>query len=134
MKAKAKPASTIWLQLAVAVVAALSAVAVAWIQFRRPSVGGSVAPTQPGERYYIGGRVIDGVRNVPIAHAEISLAGRTEVYVTEDNGNFRIAIDRRTLDSHGAVRLYVSKAGYRLVDMSVSPPVENLIILATPER
>lgn len=121
-------ASGMWLPLAVAVVAAISAITVAWIQFRPPRQQKVFQP-ELAAQYFVAGRVIDPLLNAPVGHASISLAGRTESYVTEDNGNFRLAVKKDAIELGGVVRVHVSKDGYVAVDMTVSPPVENVIIL-----
>src|SRR5215472_7960789 len=42
----------------------------------------------------VAGRVVDEVSNDPIGQAAVTIAGRPESYITEDNGNFRIELDR----------------------------------------
>ena len=73
----------------------------------------------------ISGIVVDQITNEGIGHASIALAGRTETYVTEDTGNFRIDLPAET---KGRIRLRVSKDGFATLDRSVEPPVENLVL------
>ena len=60
------------------------------------------------------------------------MSGRTELYTSEDDGNFRLKLLKVEPDS--AVRLLVSKPGYLPVDRSITPPVENLIILMSRQK
>jgi hypothetical protein len=75
----------------------------------------------------VAGTVVDELSNLAIPQANIHLAGRSETYVTEDNGNFRVEIGGPVKDGF-VVRLHVTKDGYRPYDGSARPPVENLII------
>jgi hypothetical protein len=61
-----------------------------------------------------------------IGQATITVAGRTEQYVTEDSGNFKI--DLRS-DAPKRLRLHVSKSGFQSYDASVEAPAENMVIL-----
>jgi len=73
----------------------------------------------------IAGIVVDRNTNQGIGQATISIAGRTEAYVTEDTGNFRIDLHG---DAEKRVRLHVSKSGFQPLDTSVEPPAENLVL------
>lgn len=75
----------------------------------------------------IAGTVVDGKTNDAIGQAILSIAGRTETYVTEDNGNFRIKL-HSSLPGDGRVRLHVTKPGYMPYDGAVTPPEEDFII------
>jgi len=74
----------------------------------------------------IAGTVVDETTNGAVGQATLSLSGRTETYVTEDDGNFRIEL--RNFPEHGRTRIHVAKNGYRPYDVVISPPVESLII------
>jgi hypothetical protein len=74
----------------------------------------------------IAGVVVDQTSNSAIRQATISLSGRTEMYVTDDLGNFRIELRGSALGQ--SVRMKVSKNGYRTYDEALSPPAENLVI------
>src|SRR5216684_3201950 len=63
----------------------------------------------------IAGMVVEQSTNKGIGQATIVIAGRTEQYITEDSGNFRIEL--RT-DAPKRLRLHVSKAGYQPLDMT----------------
>jgi len=75
----------------------------------------------------VAGTVVDEKSNESIGQAIISLAGRTETYVTEDNGNFRIKL-HGSPPGDGRVRLHVTKPGYLPYDGAVTPPEENFVI------
>lgn len=73
----------------------------------------------------IAGTVVDYADRSGIGGAEISIVGRTETCVTEDNGNFRL-----TLVSNGEpldqVRLRAQKVGYAPKIESVIPPTHTV--------
>jgi hypothetical protein len=73
----------------------------------------------------IGGIVVDQDTNQGIPQARISLAGRTENYITEDSGNFRIDVRGK---GHEQLRLHVVKRGYIPLDTGVENPAENLVL------
>jgi hypothetical protein len=73
----------------------------------------------------IAGIVVDQETNQGIGQARIAIAGRTEEYITEDTGNFRIDLRGNT---QRRLRLHVSKTGFQPVDTSVEPPAENLVL------
>jgi hypothetical protein len=81
----------------------------------------------PNKPLIIAGAVVDQASNLGIGQATISLAGRTETYVTEDNGNFRIELHGQPSDNR-PVRIHVTKDGYRPADEVVTPTAENLTI------
>ena len=68
---------------------------------------------------------MDQDTNQGIGQARIAIAGRTEEYVTEDTGNFRIDLHK---NAQKRVRLHVSKIGFQSVDTSVEPPADNLVL------
>ncbi len=68
---------------------------------------------------------MDQNSNQGIGQATIVVAGRSEEYLTEDSGNFRI--DFRS-EAPSRVRLHVSKDGFRTLDTTVEPPAENLVL------
>lgn len=106
-----------------AVIGAVAVIAAALIGapwWRHPS-----APTQP---FVIAGVVEDQISRAAIGQATISLSGRTETYVTDDLGNFRIEL-RGSADQNHMMRIRIAKKGYQPYDEAVSPPVENLVIL-----
>lgn len=73
----------------------------------------------------IAGIVVDQDTNQGIGQARIAVAGRSEDYVTEDTGNFRIDLHG---DAPKRLRLHVSKSGFQALDTSVEPPAENLVL------
>jgi hypothetical protein len=78
------------------------------------------------ERFYISGTVVD-TENRAVPQALVSVSGRTESYVTEDNGNFRLEFSAKRAEI-GDLRIRVTKDGFKVYDASVIPPVEDLII------
>jgi len=78
------------------------------------------------EGLYVAGTVVDIQTNQPVPQAQITVAGRPESYVSEDNGNFRL--DFTPKSSIGHVRIRVAKKGYRTYDASVTPPLNDLIV------
>ena len=79
-----------------------------------------------GQSTVIAGMVVNDKDNSPIGQATIVIAGQPGTYVTEDDGNFRIELRGKSSES---VRLHVTKDGFRTYDGTVSPPVENFIVL-----
>lgn len=88
-----------------------------WVGLGRPEA----PPREPS----ISGIVVDRETNQGIGQALITLAGRTEQYVTEDSGNFRIDLPS---DAPKRLRLHVSKTGFQPLDTSVEPPADNLVL------
>jgi hypothetical protein len=74
----------------------------------------------------VAGRVIDSASGAGISHASVSLAGRPESNLTDDNGNFRIRIGAPI--PAGELRLQVKKRGCTLLDQLVQASVENLVL------
>jgi hypothetical protein len=75
----------------------------------------------------IAGTVVDQSSNLGVGQATVSLSGRSETYVTEDNGNFRIEVHSAPSDGQ-SIRIHVTKNGYHPFDGSVTPPTENFVI------
>lgn len=73
----------------------------------------------------ISGIVVDRDTNQGIGQASITLVGRTEQYVSEDSGNFRIDLPS---DVPRRLRIRVSKNGFQPLDTSVEPPADNLVL------
>lgn len=71
----------------------------------------------------VAGRVIDAATSTGLSHANVSLAGRAESSLTDDNGNFRIRLTAPV--STEGVRLQIKKAGCHTYDEMLRPPVEN---------
>ncbi len=88
-----------------------------------PLFWGHQAGTSNGDTV-IAGIVVDQDTNEAIGQVTITVAGRTDEYLTEDSGNFRMVL-------HGEVpnrlRIHVRKPGFRPLDTSVEPPAENLV-------
>lgn len=76
--------------------------------------------------FVIAGRVVDQMTNEGLGQANLSVAGRSENYVSEDNGNFRIEL-HGALPENGRARLLVTKPGYAPHDEAVMP-TESLIV------
>ena len=108
---------------------ALLATIAAWLvvpEFRRLVGLDRPDPQTQVSKPNISGIVVDRDTNQGIGQAVITLAGRTEQYVTEDSGNFRIDLPS---DSPKRLRLRVSKSGFQPLDTSVEPPADNLVLL-----
>lgn len=113
-------------QIVLAIIALVSAVLVALIQFKPLEKKENPLPVS------IAGRVIDEKSN-PVSRAEITITGRPERCVSEDNGNFTIDLNPPPADKQ--VRLLISKAGYDSVDQfALLPPANNLTILMKRRR
>ena len=119
MQKRDKTIAAAWIGFAGLIIAAIITVVFGPAWWRPVS-----APSQP---LVIAGTVVDQVSNLGIGQATISLAGRTETYLTEDNGNFRIELRRLPSDDQH-IRVHVTKDGYRPADETVTPTAENLII------
>lgn len=107
---------------------ALLALVAAWLvvpEFRRWVGLDKHEAQNQAENKSISGIVVDQDTNQGIAQASIVIVGRTEQYVTEDSGNFRIDLPS---DVPKRLRLRVSKAGFQSRDTSVEPPADNLIL------
>jgi hypothetical protein len=74
----------------------------------------------------IAGTVVDGTTNQDVGQATISIVGRAEKYVSEDNGNFRIDL-QPSIPANAQVRIHVEKQGYMPYD-GTTTPTETLII------
>jgi hypothetical protein len=109
------------------VLAALAAIA-AWLvqpEFRR-WVGLDKKQNQNNVgKMSISGIVVNRDTNQGVGQALITIVGRTEQYVTEDSGNFRIDLPSTVL---GRLRVHVSKSGFQPLDTSVEPPIDNLVL------
>jgi hypothetical protein len=69
----------------------------------------------PSPVFTIAGSVVDQDSNRGVGQAQISVEGRSETYLTEDNGNFRFDL-QGPFPADGTVRLHVTKAGYLPAD------------------
>jgi len=111
--------------ITVAVIGGLFVIIAALISTFGPTWWRSVLT--PRQQLVIAGTVVDEASNLAIGQATISLSGRTETYLTDDNGNFRIEI--RGLNGDGQpVRIHVTKDSYRPFDEAITPSAENLIV------
>jgi hypothetical protein len=90
-----------------------------WVGLDKADVSSQV------EKISISGIVVDRETNQGVGQASITLAGRTEQYVTEDSGNFKIDLPSQMRQR---LRLHVSKNGFQALDTSVEPPVDNLVL------
>jgi hypothetical protein len=113
-------------QLIVTIIGSIAAIFVAIIQFQ-PWKQDSSPEKSNRLPQQIAGRVVDQTNNNPIKGAEITVTGRAESAISEDNGNFRISIPN--LAQGEIVRISTIKSGYITADRSTSIPAENLIIL-----
>ena len=102
----------------VAIIAAIAVVIAAIISIY-PSLRGR------GTETAIAGIVVDQATNQGIGQATVAIAGRTEEYITEDTGNFRIILHG---DAAKRLRLHISKSGFQPLDTSVEAPTENLVL------
>jgi hypothetical protein len=73
----------------------------------------------------IAGMVIDQQTNSGVSQASINNVGRSEQYLTEDNGNFRFTL---SLNKGATIRLHVTKPGYKTLDQTVGLPAEDLTL------
>jgi hypothetical protein len=80
--------------------------------------------TKPGSNI-LAGRIVDSSANVGLSHASISLAGRTETNLTDDNGNFRMGL---AAPFPSEVRMQVKKVGCAPLDQVVRPGTEGLTL------
>lgn len=113
-------------QLIVTVIGSIAAIFIAAIQFQPWKQDNSPEKSDRLPQQ-IAGRVVDQTNSNPIKGAEITITGRAESAISEDNGNFRISI--KNLAQGEIVRISTIKSGYITADRSISTPAENLIIL-----
>lgn len=78
----------------------------------------------------VAGTVVDQSTNMALGQALISVDGQSSNAVSEDNGNFRVVLPKKT---EGPVRLTVTKDGYVKLDQSVTPPTHALILQMRPK-
>ncbi len=91
----------------------------------QPSWWRSDSPTA-AKTLSIAGTVVEQRTNRGIGQANISIVGRPEVYVTEDNGNFHIEL-QSALPKDGVLRIHVVKDGYAPYD-GTTTQTETLIV------
>ncbi|GEM_PF-3479275 len=80
----------------------------------------------PKAEWTIAGTVVDQVTNRGVGQASVTIVGRAETCVTEDNGNFRIKLQGDTPKS-GVVRIHVAKRDYIPFD-GTTTPTETFVI------
>lgn len=73
----------------------------------------------------ITGIVVESEHNKEIAHALVTIVGRTEQVTTRDNGNFRIVMP---VGSPTVVTLRVTRSGYQPHEEDIHIPVEGLTV------
>jgi len=78
----------------------------------------------------IAGMISEKGSNKPIGQAQITIVGRNEFDISQDNGNFRIEIH----DEVRSVRLKILKEHYKPVDQSFDLPNENVPIQMTRKK
>lgn len=124
--------SAIWL----GIISGVVAIVIALIQFnpwKHSTEKPSVKEELPENLYVIAGTVVDAGTNKSVELAEVSIVGRTEVYLTEGNGNFRIQL-KGINSSAGQFRIRVTKPGYAIYDRTLTPPVEDMMIALEKKR
>lgn len=83
--------------------------------------------TEQFQKPIIAGTVVDGSNNQGIGQATISVVGRSETYVTEDDGNFRFEL-KGLVPADSTVRIHVLKSGFASYDATTTVPTETLVI------
>jgi hypothetical protein len=111
-------------RIIISIVSGMVAIAVAWIQVHNSSQSSPPPPQAPPA--VISGTVVDQETNEAVRQAEITISGVPGVNSSDDAGNFRFTVENNS--SHRDFRLRVSKNGYSPKDISITPPVENLIV------
>jgi len=92
----------------------------------QPSWWRSESPPAAASGLTIAGTVVDESTNRAVGQARISIVGRAETSVSEDNGNFRIRLQSH-IPKDGVVRLHVVKDGYLPSDETTTE-TDTLII------
>jgi hypothetical protein len=114
------------LRIKVALIGAAAIVIAALIStILQPSWWRSSSPSVESN-FVVAGTIVDQSTNRAVGQALISIVGRSETYVTEDNGNFRISL-QSVLPRDGIVRIHVSKPGYAPYD-GTTTQTETLIV------
>jgi hypothetical protein len=81
----------------------------------------------------ISGTVVDARSNASISQAHIMLIGRQESAVSDDNGNFRLAIMQPT-NTTTSLRLRVTRVGYQTSESQlITVPIYGLVVPLSPE-
>jgi CarboxypepD_reg-like domain len=85
-------------------------------------------PPSAASNWIIAGVVADSKTNASLPRAEVSIPGRLEKNITDDNGNFRIELPE-DFPASKTLRVRVAKAGYKTRDESVTVPSDDLYVL-----
>ena len=86
----------------------------------------SESTSSPKTEWSIAGTVVDQVTNLGIGQASVTIVGRAEKDVTENNGNFRIRL-QAPIPNDGTVRIHILKMGYA-PDDETTTPTETLVV------
>ena len=113
---------------AITLLLAILTLVAAWLvvpEFRKWVGLDKSPPIEQAQQTSISGIVVDSETNRGVGQASILFVGRTEQYVTEDSGNFKIDLPS---DAPKRVRLRVNKDGFQTLDTTVEPPADNLVL------
>lgn len=73
------------------------------------------------------GTTVDAISNDAIKQAQITLVGRHESSVSDDNGNFRLELRTRG-EAQTDLELRVTKAGYESYDSQITAPADGYVV------
>jgi hypothetical protein len=73
------------------------------------------------------GTTVDAISNDAIGRAQITLVGRSESAVSDDNGNFTLEISGNG-EPQISLRLRVSKDGYTPYDVQITAPANGFVV------
>jgi hypothetical protein len=73
------------------------------------------------------GTTVDAISNDSIKQAQITLVGRPESAVSDDNGNFRLEL-RTHGEAQADLRLRVTKVGYEPYDSQITAPANGFVV------
>ena len=110
-------------------IAVIGIVTWAVLNYRRIPSSSNI-PANDARSLVVAGMVVDRSNNMGVGQAEITIIGQALSAVSEDSGNFRIALPP---GESGPVRISVTKQGYYKADESVTPPTHDLIIQLQPK-
>ena len=79
----------------------------------------------------LAGMIVNEVSKRPIGQARITIVGRNEYDISQDNGNFKIIINDGRVNT---VRLEISKKHYKIVDLSFDIPNEKIMIQMSRQK
>lgn len=93
------------------------------------SHGMSDSPTVPAttDTLTVTGTTVDAISNDSIKQAQITLVGRPESAVSDDNGNFRLEL-RTHGEAQADLRLRVTKVGYEPYDSQITAPANGFVV------